>query len=116
AAGPCAAPADRRGACDAGIMPVVRSLAALTPVGKIGRYDVIGRLATGGMAEIFLARESGPKTVERHVVVKRVLPHVAQDARLVEMFVHEARLCMNLSHPNICPIYEFGDAGGSFFL
>ncbi|HEY8429809.1 MAG TPA: serine/threonine-protein kinase [Sandaracinaceae bacterium] len=97
-------------------MPVVRSLAALTPVGKIGRYDVIGRLATGGMAEIFLARESGPKTVERHVVVKRVLPHVAQDARLVEMFVHEARLCMNLSHPNICPIYEFGDAGGSFFL
>lgn len=97
-------------------MARVKSLSSLTPVGKIGRYDVIGRLAMGGMAEIFLARESGPQTVERHVVVKRVLPHVAEDARASDMFVHEARLCMNLSHPNICPIYEFGDAGGSFFL
>ncbi|MCZ7679226.1 MAG: serine/threonine protein kinase [Sandaracinaceae bacterium] len=94
----------------------MKSLSSLTPVGKIGRYEVIGRLAMGGMAEIFLARESGPETVERHVVVKRVLPHVAEDARASDMFVHEARLCMNLSHPNICPIYEFGDAGGSFFL
>ncbi len=92
------------------------SLSGLTPIGKIGRYDLIGRLAMGGMAEIFLARESGPQTVQRHVVVKRVLPHIAEDQRLVDMFVHEARLCMNLSHPNICPIYEFGDAGGSFFL
>lgn len=98
------------------IRRVTSSLSALTPIGKIGRYDLIGRLATGGMAEIFLARESGPQTVERHVVVKRVLPHVAEDTRLVDMFVHEARLCMNLSHPNICPIYEFGDANGSFFL
>lgn len=98
------------------MMARVKSLSSLTPVGKIGRYDVIGRLAMGGMAEIFLARESGPRTVERHVVVKRVLPHVAEDARASDMFVHEARLCMNLSHPNICPIYEFGDAGGSFFL
>lgn len=98
------------------MMARVKSLSSLTPVGKIGRYDVIGRLAMGGMAEIFLARESGPQTVERHVVVKRVLPHVAEDARASDMFVHEARLCMNLSHPNICPIYEFGDAGGSFFL
>ncbi len=97
-------------------MARVKSLSSLTPVGKIGRYEVIGRLAMGGMAEIFLARESGPQTVERHVVVKRVLPHVAEDARASDMFVHEARLCMNLSHPNICPIYEFGDAGGSFFL
>ncbi len=92
------------------------SLSALSPIGRIGRYDIVGRLASGGMAEIFLARESGPETVQRHVVVKRVLPHAAEDPKMVDMFVHEARLSMNLSHPNICPIYEFGEASGGFFL
>ncbi|MCB9597738.1 MAG: serine/threonine protein kinase [Sandaracinaceae bacterium] len=91
-------------------------LAALEPIARIGRYDVIGRLASGGMAEIFLARESGPGTVGRHVVLKRILPHMTDDERMVEMFVHEAKLCMNLSHPHICPIYEFGDDDGRFFL
>jgi len=94
----------------------VSSLASLEPVAQIGRYDVIGRLASGGMAEIFLARERGPHTVGRHLVLKRILPHVATDERMVEMFVHEAKLCMHLRHPNICPIYEFGEEGGSFYL
>lgn len=94
----------------------MRNLADLEPIAKIGRYDVIGRLASGGMAEIFLARESGPHTVHRHVVIKRILPHMTDDERMVEMFVHEAKLCMNLSHPHICPIYEFGDDDGRFFL
>lgn len=92
------------------------SLAALEPIARIGRYDVIGRLASGGMAEIFLARESGPHTVQRHLVLKRILPHMTDDERMVEMFVHEAKLCMNLSHPHICPIFEFGDDDGAFFL
>ena len=95
---------------------VVASLSALEPIAKVGRYDVIGRLASGGMAEIFLARESGPHTVGRLLVVKRILPHIAEDERMVEMFVHEAQVCMNLSHPHICPIYEFGQEGSSFFL
>ncbi len=92
------------------------SLAALEPIARIGRYELMGRLASGGMAEIFLARESGPGTVGRYVVVKRILPHMTDDERMVEMFVHEAKLCMNLSHPHICPIYEFGDDEGRFFL
>lgn len=93
------------------------SLNALDPIAKIGRYDVIGRIASGGMAEIFLARERGPHTVGRHLVIKRILSHMTDDERMVEMFVHEAKLCMNLSHPHICPIYEFGkDEGGRFFL
>ncbi|HJL17314.1 MAG TPA: serine/threonine-protein kinase [Sandaracinaceae bacterium LLY-WYZ-13_1] len=98
------------------LVDAVGTLAALDPVAKIGRYDIVGRLASGGMAEIFLARESGPHTVGRHLVIKRILPHVADDERMVDMFVHEARVCMNLSHPHICPIYEFGEEGGSFFL
>lgn len=81
----------------------------------MGRYQVVGRLATGGMAEIFLGRETS-RDVVRHVVLKRILPHVAEEPRLVEMFVHEARLSMNLAHPNICPIYELGESGGRLFL
>lgn len=92
------------------------SLAALQPIGKLGRYDVIGRIASGGMAEIFLARESGPHTVGRHLVLKRILPHMTDDERMVEMFVHEAKVCMNLKHPHICPIYEFGEDHGRFYL
>lgn len=93
------------------------NLSELEPIAKIGRYDVIGRLASGGMAEIFLARESGPTdAVRRHVVLKRILSHMIDDERMVEMFIHEAQLCMNLSHPHICPIYEFGDDDGQFFL
>jgi serine/threonine-protein kinase len=88
----------------------------LSPVGRIGRFDILGRLAIGGMAEIFLAREGGAHGASREVVVKRVLPHVAKDAMLTDMFVQEARLCMSLRHPNICPIYEFGEHDGAFFL
>ena len=98
------------------MLPAVASLASLEPIGKIGRYDVIGRLASGGMAEIFLGRESGAAGGARHLVLKRILPHAASDERMVEMFVHEARLCMNLKHPHICPIYEFGRDDDSFFL
>jgi len=88
----------------------------LDPVGRIGRYDILGRLATGGMAEIFLARESGPRSASRELVVKRVLPHVADDPTLVAMFVQEAKLCMRLRHPNICPIFEFGEEAGDVYL
>jgi len=95
----------------------VANFSELEPIARIGRYDVIGRLASGGMAEIFLARESGPTdAVKRHVVLKRILSHMIDDERMVEMFIHEAQLCMNLSHPHICPIYEFGDDDGQFFL
>src|SRR5262249_58905584 len=88
----------------------------LTPIGRIGRFDVLGKLAVGGMAEIFLARESGPAAASREVVLKRILPHIAADPQLRAMFVHEARLCLRLRHPSICPIYEFGDQEGSFFI
>lgn len=98
-------------------MRALALLNELEPIARIGRYDVIGRLASGGMAEIFLARESGPHLVGRHLVLKRILSHMTDDERMVEMFVHEAKLCMNLRHPHICPIYEFGqDESGLFFL
>ncbi len=94
---------------------MVRNLPAICP---FGRYELLGRLAVGGMAEIYLARE--PETVEgaghRHLVIKRVLQHVADDPTFKTMFFDEARLAMRLNHPSIVHIYEFGEEEGSYFL
>ncbi len=91
-------------------------LPALPAIAHFGRFDILGRLAIGGMAEIFLAREEGPGRGKRCVVLKRILPHVAGDPRFVEMFLHEAELAMNLTHPNLCSIYEFGERDGEYFI
>jgi serine/threonine-protein kinase len=95
---------------------VTASPASLSTIARFGRFDILGRLALGGMAEIFLAREQGPGRGARAVVVKRILPHVANDPRFVEMFLHEAELAMNLSHANLCAIYEFGEQDGEYFI
>jgi serine/threonine protein kinase len=89
---------------------------SLPPIARVGRFDILGRLAVGGMAEIFLARESGPGRGTRAVVIKRILPHVATDPRFVEMFLHEAELAMHLNHPNLCAIHEFGAQDGEYFI
>jgi serine/threonine-protein kinase len=88
----------------------------MAPIARFGRFDILGRLALGGMAEIFLAREQGPGRGARAVVIKRILPHVADDPRFVEMFLHEAELAMGLNHANLCTIYEFGEQDGEYFI
>jgi serine/threonine-protein kinase len=98
-----------------GPAPTSRHL-RLAPVGTIGRFEILGRLAVGGMAEIFLARETGPRSAHRELVVKRVLPQATGSKTHVESFVHEATLCMRLRHPGICAIYEFGEEDETFFL
>ncbi len=90
--------------------------ATLPAICMFGRYQILGRLAFGGMAEIFLAREASTAGASRHVVIKRVLPNVADDQKFVEMFLNEARLAIQLNHPNICHIYEFGDLESSYFI
>jgi len=82
----------------------------------IGRYELITRLATGGMAEIFLARERGLAGLERLVVIKRILPHLAHEESFVEMFLREARIIARLNHPNVVQIYELGEDAGSYFI
>ncbi len=91
-------------------------LRELPSIGQIGRYQVLGKIAKGGMAEIFLARQEGPRNAWRPLVVKRVLSHLTDDADYVESFVHEAELCMRLDHPNICAVYDFGQHGSDYFI
>jgi serine/threonine protein kinase len=80
------------------------------------RYEILGRLAEGGMAEIFLAKSIGMAGLERHVVLKRVLPERARDPAFVAMFLDEARLAAQLHHPNVAQVYDIGKLGDSFFF
>ncbi len=79
-----------------------------------GAFELLARLATGGMAEIFLARRrADPGGL---LVIKRVLPHLAEDPVFVRMFQDEARLSSLIEHPNVCRVYEHGDVGHVCFL
>lgn len=83
---------------------------------QLGRYRLLARLATGGMAEIYLARQSGIHGFERLVVVKRILPHLAGERRFVEMFFDEARIAAQLNHPNIVQIFDLCQEGDESFI
>ena len=81
-----------------------------------GKYQLLRHLAKGGMGEVLLASLHRQAGFSKLVVVKRILPHFAQDPDFVRMFIQEARLSAALDHPNIVRVYDFGRAGDSFFL
>jgi serine/threonine protein kinase len=82
--------------------------------GTTNSYEVVARLATGGMAEVFLARVTSVD-IQRYVVLKRVLPELAVDQQFVTMFLDEARLAAQLRHPNIAQLYDVGRLGSTYF-
>jgi serine/threonine protein kinase len=88
----------------------------LPVLGKFAGYDILGRLALGGMAEILLARHTTTDGSQRFLVVKRILPHFEQDNDFVQMFLDEAKIGMQLKHPNICQFQQFGADEGSHFI
>jgi serine/threonine-protein kinase len=81
-----------------------------------GKYRLLTRLATGGMAEIFLARLSGAAGFQKHLVLKRILPQYAEDEHFVAMFLDEARIAAQISHPNVCQVFELGELDGQYFM
>jgi serine/threonine protein kinase len=86
------------------------------PATRLGKYELIERLAVGGMAEIFLARSSGIEGFEKLVVCKCILPGRAADPDFVRMFVDEARLAATLHHPNIAQAFDIGCQQGLHFF
>ncbi len=79
------------------------------------QYDLLARLAAGGMAEIFLARAHSLAGFERYVVLKRIRPERGDDAHWVSMFLDEARLAAQLQHPNIAQVFDLGRIGEDYF-
>ncbi len=79
-----------------------------------GRYRLVRRIATGGMAEIFLAHpRAEPKST---LVVKRILPHLGRSEEFVSMFLDEARIAAGLNHPNVVKIQDVGEVDGAYYI
>jgi serine/threonine-protein kinase len=83
---------------------------------RLGPYELTQRIATGGMAEVYLARREGPHGFQKVVAVKRILPQMASDEDFCAMFVDEARVCARLSHPNIVQVFDFGEELGELYM
>ncbi|MCS6798021.1 MAG: serine/threonine protein kinase [Myxococcota bacterium] len=78
---------------------------------RVGRYELLGKIAAGGMATVYLAREArtGPQPVlPRPVALKLIHDHLADDRRFIEMFLDEARIAARIGHPNVCTVLDFG--------
>jgi len=82
----------------------------------IGRYELCFELASGGMASVYLARAEGSPGFEKLVALKRIHPHLASEKGYVEMFLDEARIASRITHPNVCTVFDFGEADGEYFI
>ncbi len=82
----------------------------------LGKYQLLKKIAVGGMAEIWVARSAGISGVEQVCVVKRILPELATNADFVRMFLDEARIAATLNHPNLAQMYDVGEANGRPFI
>ena len=82
----------------------------------LGPYHIERRLATGGMAEVFVARREGLHGFQKRVALKRILPQFSSDSDFVWMFIEEARLAAQLEHPNIVQVFDFGTLGDDLVL
>jgi serine/threonine-protein kinase len=83
---------------------------------QFGRYRLIGIMASGGMARLYLAVMTGVDSFARVVALKRVLPQFGRSREFVRMFVNEGQLAARLDHPNIVRIYELGEIDGQYFI
>jgi serine/threonine protein kinase len=87
-------------------------LGVLVSARRFGKYEVLGFLGRGGMAEVHLCRLDGIGGFTKQVVVKRILPERLGEPSFVRMFLDEARVAANLSHPNIVQVFEIDEADG----
>ncbi len=84
---------------------------------RLGRYELIARLAAGGMGEVFLARLEGAAGFAKLFAVKRILPQFANDPRFRKMLIGEAQLASKMAHANICQVVELGEeANGQLYI
>ncbi len=83
---------------------------------EFGKYEFIEKIGAGGMAEVFLAKSRGAEGLEKILVLKRILPEFTSNRRFVDMFISEAKIAMELNHPNIVQIFDFGKVDSDFFL
>ncbi len=82
----------------------------------LGKYDLLRRIAVGGMGEIFYAKQGGVEGFEREVAIKKMLPHLSEDRNFIDMLIKEAKLTVLLHHPNIVQVYDLAKEGKDYFI
>jgi eukaryotic-like serine/threonine-protein kinase len=110
--------ANRQGGFIAAMLPQTPDVktAKWSADSRIGRYHLVAKLATGGMAEIWLARQFGLQGFEKIVVVKRILDSFAADPTFVHMFLDEARIAAQLNHHHIVQVYDLGYEAAAYYI
>ena len=83
---------------------------------EYGNYYLLEKIAVGGMAELFKAHQRGAAGFQKIVAIKRILPHLSDNEDFVTMFIDEAKLAAQLTHPNIVQIFDLGKAGNSYYI
>lgn len=83
---------------------------------KFGKYILLEKMASGGMAEVYLAKSPGANGVTKFLAIKRILPQFSDNTEFIEMFKEEAKIAVNLNHGNVVSIYDFGVERSQFYL
>ncbi len=83
---------------------------------SFGKYVLLEKLASGGMAEVYLAKSTGAGGINKFVAIKRILPQYSDQPEFIDMFKEEAKIAVNLNHSNVVSIFDFGVEKGQFFL
>ena len=81
-----------------------------------GKYLLLEKIASGGMAEVYLAKSIGANGINKFVAIKRILPQYSDNPEFIDMFKEEAKIAVNLNHGNVVSIFDFGVEKGQFFL
>ncbi|MEM7480624.1 MAG: TonB family protein [Acidobacteriota bacterium] len=92
------------------------TVAVPDPRESFGQYSLLERIAVGGMAEVWKARMRGVEGFQKTVAIKKILPHLNENEEFVSMFIDEAKLAAQLSHPNIIHIYDLGKIATNYYI
>jgi TonB family protein len=83
---------------------------------NFGQYLLLSKIAAGGMAELFKAKRKGVEGFEKILAIKRILPHMVDNEEFITMFIDEAKLAAQLTHQNICQIFDLGKIENSYYI
>ncbi|HJV48780.1 MAG TPA: protein kinase [Geothrix sp.] len=109
-------PAPREAAASPAPAPKAEVPGAPQVLEEYGNYFLLEKIAVGGMAELFKAQQRGVQGFQKIVAIKRILPHFSDNEDFVTMFIDEAKLAAQLTHPNIVQIFDLGKAGSSYYI
>ena len=83
---------------------------------RFGKYMLLDKIATGGMAEVYKAKSYGVMGFEKLLVIKKILPHLSRNKEFVSMFINEAKVSVSMNHANVVQVYDVGVVGNDYYI